>query len=87
DPGDGSALPPHRHRLPEPREERDGVTGSRCHGAFSHSRPYQRDREFNPDFIQSKSTAAAGLCSWCLNIVRFYEVYCEVEPKRLALEE
>lgn len=35
----------------------------------------------------SKSTAAAGLCSWCLNIVRFYEVYCEVEPKRLALAE
>ena len=35
----------------------------------------------------SKSTAAAGLCSWCLNIVRFYEVFCEVEPKRQALEE
>lgn len=35
----------------------------------------------------SKSTAAAGLCSWCLNIVRFYEVFCEVEPKRMALEE
>ncbi|KAM6111100.1 LOW QUALITY PROTEIN: dynein axonemal heavy chain 17 [Pterocles gutturalis] len=55
-----------------------------CLKAFE---PYQRDREFNPDFIQSKSTAAAGLCSWCLNIVRFYEVYCEVEPKRRALEE
>lgn len=35
----------------------------------------------------SKSSAAAGLCSWCLNIVRFYEVFCEVEPKRRALEE
>lgn len=35
----------------------------------------------------SKSTAAAGLCSWCLNIVRFYEVYCDVAPKRQALEE
>ncbi|XP_015735401.1 dynein heavy chain 17, axonemal [Coturnix japonica] len=48
---------------------------------------YQTDPTFDPDFIMSKSTAAAGLCSWCLNIVRFYNVYCEVEPKRLALEE
>ncbi|XP_040542548.1 dynein axonemal heavy chain 17 isoform X5 [Gallus gallus] len=48
---------------------------------------YQTDPTFDPEFIMSKSTAAAGLCSWCLNIVRFYKVYCEVEPKRLALEE
>lgn len=54
---------------------------------FSHSRPYQSDPSFDPEFIMSKSTAAAGLCSWCLNIVRFYEVFCEVEPKRQALEE
>lgn len=54
---------------------------------FSLSRPYQSDPSFDPEFIMSKSTAAAGLCSWCLNIVRFYEVYCDVEPKRQALEE
>ncbi|KAG6936846.1 dynein, axonemal, heavy chain 17 [Chelydra serpentina] len=50
-------------------------------------KPYQSDPTFDPEFIQSKSTAAAGLCSWCLNIVRFYEVYCDVAPKRQALEE
>ncbi|NWW98330.1 DYH17 protein, partial [Caloenas nicobarica] len=55
-----------------------------CLKAFQ---PYQSDPSFDPEFIMSKSTAAAGLCSWCLNIVRFYEVYCEVEPKRLALAE
>ncbi|NXG62204.1 DYH17 protein, partial [Hemiprocne comata] len=55
-----------------------------CLKAFQ---PYQSDPSFNPEFIMSKSTAAAGLCSWCLNIVRFYEVYCDVEPKRQALEE
>jgi dynein heavy chain len=49
--------------------------------------PYLRDREFNPEFIQSKSAAAAGLCSWVINIVTFFEVYCDVEPKRKALEE
>ncbi|NXY91443.1 DYH17 protein, partial [Alcedo cyanopectus] len=61
------------------------------HGAVARhglcSRPYQSNSSFDPEYIMSKSTAAAGLCSWCLNIVRFYGVYCEVEPKRLALEE
>ncbi|CAF1004056.1 unnamed protein product, partial [Didymodactylos carnosus] len=42
---------------------------------------------FQPDNIRSKSAAAAGLCAWVINIVKFYEVYCEVEPKRLALEK
>ncbi|XP_019398323.1 PREDICTED: dynein heavy chain 17, axonemal [Crocodylus porosus] len=55
-----------------------------CLKAF---KPYQSDPTFDPEFIMSKSTAAAGLCSWCLNIVRFYEVYCDVAPKRQALEE
>ncbi|XP_012590033.1 PREDICTED: dynein heavy chain 17, axonemal, partial [Condylura cristata] len=49
--------------------------------------PYQGNPTFDPEFIRSKSTAAAGLCSWCLNIVRFYEVYCDVAPKRQALDE
>lgn len=96
--------------------------------------PYLENPEFNPDFIRSKSVAAAGivllecenylwlnkksvtycliidfswtetnllfpfvpawpkfnvpgLCSWVINIIRFYEVYCDVEPKRRALEE
>ena len=49
--------------------------------------PYLKDREFDPDFVKSKSAAAAGLCSWVINIIKFYEVYCDVEPKRRALEE
>ncbi|XP_059853521.1 dynein axonemal heavy chain 17 [Delphinus delphis] len=55
-----------------------------CLKAF---KPYQGNPTFDPEFIRSKSTAAAGLCSWCINIVRFYEVYCDVAPKRRALEE
>ena len=46
-----------------------------------------QDKEFDPDFIRTKSGAAAGLCSWVINIIKFYEVYCDVEPKRRALEE
>ncbi|XP_063612420.1 dynein beta chain, ciliary-like, partial [Penaeus indicus] len=49
--------------------------------------PYLEDNEFNPDFIRSKSVAAAGLCSWVINIISYYEVYCDVEPKRRALED
>ncbi|XP_040845777.1 dynein heavy chain 17, axonemal isoform X2 [Ochotona curzoniae] len=55
-----------------------------CLKAF---KPYQGNPTFDPEFIRSKSTAAAGLCSWCINIVRFYEVYCDVAPKRQALGE
>ncbi|XP_075314376.1 dynein axonemal heavy chain 9 [Odontesthes bonariensis] len=50
-------------------------------------RPYLQDPEFQQDLVASKSYAAAGLCSWVLNIVKFYEVYCEVEPKRQALSK
>ena len=48
-------------------------------------KPYLASEEFDPDFIRSKSFAAAGLCAWAVNIVRFYEVFCDVEPKRKAL--
>ncbi|XP_066096637.1 dynein axonemal heavy chain 11 isoform X2 [Saccopteryx bilineata] len=48
---------------------------------------YLRDPEFNPNLIRTKSFAAAGLCAWIINIVKFYEVYCDVEPKRQALAQ
>uniref|UniRef100_A0A8C2YH93 Dynein axonemal heavy chain 9 n=1 Tax=Coturnix japonica TaxID=93934 RepID=A0A8C2YH93_COTJA len=47
--------------------------------------PYLEDPQFKPEFVTTKSYAAAGLCSWVLNIVRFHEAYCDVEPKRQAL--
>ncbi|XP_070417197.1 dynein axonemal heavy chain 9 isoform X4 [Equus przewalskii] len=50
-------------------------------------RPYLQDPEFSPEFVATKSYAAAGLCSWVINIVRFYEVFCDVEPKRQALSK
>ncbi|KAI8914343.1 dynein heavy chain and region D6 of dynein motor-domain-containing protein [Gorgonomyces haynaldii] len=48
--------------------------------------PYLQDPNFNEEFMKSKSLAAASLCAWCVNIVSFYHVYCDVEPKRKALE-
>ncbi|KAI8812367.1 dynein heavy chain and region D6 of dynein motor-domain-containing protein [Cladochytrium replicatum] len=49
--------------------------------------PYLSDPNFNAEFMKSKSIAAAGLCSWVVSIVMYYNVYCEVEPKRKALEQ
>ncbi|XP_077869744.1 dynein beta chain, ciliary-like [Saccoglossus kowalevskii] len=50
-------------------------------------RPYIDNPEFDADFIRSKSAAAAGLCAWVINIVSFYEVFSDVEPKRIALNQ
>uniref|UniRef100_A0A3P8NT94 Dynein axonemal heavy chain 11 n=1 Tax=Astatotilapia calliptera TaxID=8154 RepID=A0A3P8NT94_ASTCA len=48
---------------------------------------YLSDPEFNPDFVKQKSSAAAGLCAWVINIIRFHEVLCEVEMKRMCLTQ
>ncbi|XP_048881302.1 dynein axonemal heavy chain 11 isoform X2 [Brienomyrus brachyistius] len=48
---------------------------------------YLSKPEFHPDLVRTKSFAAAGLCAWTINIVRYYEVYCEVAPKRQALSQ
>ncbi|XP_015255846.1 PREDICTED: dynein heavy chain 11, axonemal [Cyprinodon variegatus] len=48
---------------------------------------YLRNPHFRPDLVWTKSTAAAGLCAWTINIVRYYEIYCEVIPKRCALSQ
>ncbi|KAJ1529252.1 hypothetical protein ONE63_006052 [Megalurothrips usitatus] len=50
-------------------------------------KPYLANKEFVPELIKTKSTAAAGLCAWCINIMAFHEVYVNVEPKRRALNE
>ncbi|KAF2980505.1 hypothetical protein EK904_000039, partial [Melospiza melodia maxima] len=72
----------------EGREERDRRRQLLSTAVLpSRSRPYRNDPSFNPEFIKSKSTAAAGLCSWCLNMVRFYEVHCIVKPKRQAVAD
>ena len=46
---------------------------------------YNQNCIFFLEFIRSKSAAAAGLCAWVINIIKFYEVFCDVEPKRKAL--
>ncbi|KAM6104169.1 LOW QUALITY PROTEIN: dynein axonemal heavy chain 11 [Theristicus caerulescens] len=47
---------------------------------------YLKDPDFI-NYVRAKSFAAAGLCAWVINIVKFNDVYYEVEPKRCALAE
>lgn len=42
---------------------------------------------FSPDNIRSKSSAAAGLCGWVINICKYFRIYQVVAPKRAALAE
>jgi dynein heavy chain len=48
-------------------------------------RSYLELPHFNRDIIFNKSRAAAGLCEWAINIVKYYDVVSEVEPKRQEL--
>ncbi|XP_068007753.1 dynein axonemal heavy chain 9 [Melanerpes formicivorus] len=47
--------------------------------------PYLQDPHFSPELVSTKSLAAAGLCSWVLNILRFHQLHRQVQPKRQAL--
>lgn len=42
---------------------------------------------FEPETMKRKSNAAAGLCSWVINIVKYFDVIQTIEPKRKALEQ
>lgn len=47
---------------------------------------YVKNPNFDPEIIKTKSSAAAGLCSWVINILKFHDVFLEVKPKRDALD-
>jgi dynein heavy chain, axonemal len=48
-------------------------------------RQYLSKDTFDVDIISGKNKAAAGLCSWVINIVTYYDTIVGVEPKRQAL--
>jgi dynein heavy chain len=45
------------------------------------------DPDFTVDVMRNKSGAAAGMCSWVINVVKYYRIYEVVEPKRILLAE
>ncbi|RYH29930.1 hypothetical protein EON65_06785 [archaeon] len=50
-------------------------------------RPFLQMEHFLPEVIEKRNSAAAGLCSWVINIVNYYDIVLQVEPKRIALRE
>ena len=50
-------------------------------------KPYLSKPEFQADKVATKSLAAAGLCEWVINIRRYHEIHCFVQPKRTLVEE
>jgi len=54
---------------------------------FKEVRQYIEQDYFNVDTMRTKNQAAAGLCSFVLNIVTYYDIVVTVEPKRKALAE
>ncbi len=57
------------------------------HNNFKEVRQYIEQDYFNVETMKTKNQAAAGLCSFVLNIVQYYDIVVTVEPKRKALEE
>lgn len=50
-------------------------------------RPFLELEHFKVEVIEKRNSAAAGLCSWVLNIVQYHDIVRMVEPKRRALQE
>ena len=48
-------------------------------------RSFLSDPNFTPTIIKTKSSAAAGLCDWIINITMYYDVVVSVEPKKQAV--
>ena len=48
---------------------------------------YLRDPEFEPSRVAKASSAAEGLCKWCMAMVKYDEIKKIVAPKEKALAE
>jgi dynein heavy chain len=53
---------------------------------FKACKPILADSDFTIERLTNISSVAAGLCSWVININVYYDVYVDVEPKRLQVE-
>jgi len=43
-------------------------------------------REFTPENMAKKAQAAGGLCEWIVNIIKYYDIVIDTEPKKKGLE-
>ena len=67
---------------------KDKIDASLVPGAnFKAIRSTISNPGFTPEVIVKKSSAAAGICDWVLNITAYYDCVVEVEPKKQAVRE
>lgn len=45
---------------------------------------YTSNPNFKPEYIRSKSGAAAGLCGWVVNICKYFRIYQVPHQSRTA---
>jgi dynein heavy chain len=50
---------------------------------FKACKPILADENFTVERLSNISSVASGLCMWVININVYYDVYVDVEPKRL----
>ena len=62
-----------RFTLPDGRTVTQGFEGT------------EENPEFNFKYMSGKSSAAAGLCDWIVNICIYHDIYLDVAPKRAKL--
>ena len=54
---------------------------------WSEVRPILALEHMDPEVIRGKNSAAAGLCAWAINIVKFRDINVKAEPLRVSLRE
>jgi dynein heavy chain len=54
---------------------------------FKPIRGILADPDFTTDKLFNLSKSAAGICDFVKNIVMYYDVFCSVEPKKIAVRE
>lgn len=52
---------------------------------FNAIRPTLAEETFTKEIIMTKSSAAAGLCDWIINITCYYDIVVSVEPKKIKV--
>jgi dynein heavy chain len=53
---------------------------------FSANKDVLAEETFTPEIIKGKSSCAAGLCDFVINITQYYNVVVSVEPKKAAVK-
>ena len=54
---------------------------------FKNIRHIIEEESFKPEIVYGKSSCAAGVCDWIINITDYYDVVISVEPKKAAVKE